>query len=171
MYKRRIHQQTNTPTRPHRGPTPLRKQWRPEWQLDSTIVEYESGPAALQAYKQRSQTPRQIRRKTHPNNPITMEGWRSDVQPFSTTPINPDLDIHSTNRYKLTQHPTKPTHTTLHIPDGTLICKIDNRRLDKLYNICNNAANNLPFEKSLAQLIQKNERITPPEENPKGTTI
>jgi hypothetical protein len=72
--------------------------------------------------------------------------------------INPDLDIQPTNRYKLTQHPTNPSHTTLHRPDGTLICTIENRRLDKLHDIYNNTANNPPFEESLAHLIHKNNK-------------
>jgi hypothetical protein len=91
-------------------------------------------------------------------NPVAMEGWESANLTFSTTPINPDLDTHPTNQYELTQHPTKPTHTSLHRQDGTLICTKYNRRLDKLHDIYNNAANNPPFEKSLAHLIHKNDK-------------
>jgi hypothetical protein len=79
-----------------------------------------------------------------------MEGWRSDGLTFSTTPINPDLDFHPANPYELIQHPTKPTHTSLNRPDGTLVCTIDSRGLDKVHDIYNNAANNPLFEKSLA---------------------
>jgi hypothetical protein len=91
-------------------------------------------------------------------NPITTEGWRSTNLTFSTTLINPDLDIHPTNRYELTQHPTNPSHTTLHIPDGSLVCTIENRRLDRLHDIYNNIPNNPPFEESLAHLIHKNNK-------------
>ncbi len=131
------------------------RHWGPAWQLDSTIMDNESGPAALQAYKQRTQKPRQVKRRTPLVNPITREGWRSTNLAFSTTPINPDLDIHPTNRYELTQHPTNPSHTTLHRSDGTLLYTIENRRLDKLHDIYNNTANNPPFEESLAHLIHK----------------
>jgi hypothetical protein len=76
--------------------------WRPTWQLDSTIMDNESGPTALQAHKQRTHKPRQVKRRTPPVNPAIKEGWRSANLTFSTTPINPDLDIHPTNRYELT---------------------------------------------------------------------
>jgi hypothetical protein len=115
--------------------------WGPAWQLDSTIVDCESGPAALKAYKQRPPTPRHVKRRTPPMSPVTIEGWRSVNLTFSTTPINPinpiNLDIHPINRYELTQHPTKPTDTSLHKLDGTLICTIDNQRVDKLHDIYN----------------------------------
>jgi hypothetical protein len=88
-------------------------------------------------------------------NTITKKGWRSINLTSSTTPINPDLDIHPTNRYELTQHPTNSSHTTLHIRVGTLIGTIENKRLDKLCDIYNNTANNPPFEESLAHLIHK----------------
>jgi hypothetical protein len=91
-------------------------------------------------------------------NPITKGGWRSTNLAFSTTPINPDLDIHPANRYELTKHPTSPSHATLHRPDKTLICTIDIRRLDELHDIYNNTPNNPPFEESLAHLIHKNNK-------------
>jgi hypothetical protein len=87
-----------------------------------------------------------------------MEGWRSANLTFYTTPINPDLDIIPTNRYKFTQHPTMPTHTSIHRPDGTLIGKIDNRRLDKLHDIYISTTNNPPLEESLAKLIHKKDK-------------
>jgi hypothetical protein len=129
--------------------------WEPAWQLDSTIMDCENGPTALQAYKQKTQVPRRVKRRTPLENPITKEGWRSTNLTFSTTPINPDLDINPTGRYELTQHPTNPSHSTLHRPDGTLISTIENRRLDKLHDIYNNTPNNPPFEESLAHLIHK----------------
>jgi hypothetical protein len=92
--------------------------WSPAWQLDSTIVDSESGLDALTTYKQRTRLERRNKRKTPPINAIKMGGWRSDNLTFSTTPINPDLDIYPTKRYELTQHPTKSTHTSLHIPDA-----------------------------------------------------
>ena len=104
------------------------------------------------------QKPRQVKKRAPQVNPITNEGWRSTNLTFSITPINPDLDIQPTNRCELTQHPTNPSHTTLHIPDGTLICTIENRRLNTLHDIYNNTANNPPFEESLAHLIYKNNK-------------
>jgi len=101
--------------------------WGLAWQLDSTIMDCESGPAALQAYKQRMHMPRQVMRRIPPKNPITMEAWRSANLTFSTTPINLDLDIYPTNRYELTQHPTKPTHSSQHRPLGILIYTIENK--------------------------------------------
>ena len=89
-------------------------------------------------------------------NPVTMKGWRSANLTFSTTLINPDLYIHPTNRYELTQHPTIPTYTSLHRLDGTLICTIENRILGKPYDIYNSVTNNPSFEKSLALLIHQN---------------
>jgi hypothetical protein len=112
----------------------------------------DDGPEALTAYKQRTQPPRRTKRKTPPEKPITTEGWRSTNLTFSMTPINPDLDIHPTNRYELAQHPTNPSHATLHRPDGTTICTIDNRRLDTLYDIYNHTTINPPFEKSIASV-------------------
>ena len=85
----------------------------------------------------------------------TTGGWRSPNLTFSTTPINPDLDIHPTHRYELSQHPTLQTHTTLHRPDGTTICTIDNMRLDKLHDIYIHDRTNPPFAESLARLIQR----------------
>jgi len=85
-------------------------------------------------------------------------GWRSDNLTLSITPINPDLDIQATNRYELTQYPTKPTHTSLHRPDGTTIYTIENRRLDKLHDIYNNIPINPPFEEYLAKLIHRQDK-------------
>jgi hypothetical protein len=58
----------------------------------------------------------------------------------------------------LSQHPTKPTHTTLHRLDGTTICTIENRRLDKLHDIYNHSLSNPPFEEALAKLILKQDK-------------
>ena len=133
-------------------------------------MDCESRLAALKTHKQRTMTPRHLKRRTPPMNFVTMEGWRSVNLTFCTTPINPDLDIYPTNRYELTQHPTKPRPTLLHKRDGTLICTIDNRRLDKLHDIYNNAANNPPFEESLSQLIHRNDKQHHPKKIPSGTT-
>jgi hypothetical protein len=87
-----------------------------------------------------------------------MGGWRSPNLTFSMTPINPDLDTHPTNRYELTQHPTKPTHIALHRLDGATIYTIENSRLDKLHNIYKNIPNNPPFEESLTKLVRRNDK-------------
>jgi hypothetical protein len=79
--------------------------------------------------------------------------WKSTNLTFSTTLINSDLDIQPTNCYELTQHPTKPTHTTLHKPGGTTICTVEYIRLDKLHDIYNNIPTNPTFEESLAKHI------------------
>ena len=63
--------------------------------------------------------------------------------------------MHPTQRYELSQHPTIHTHTTLHRPDGTTICTIDNRRLDKLHDIYKHDRTNPPFAESLSRLIQR----------------
>ncbi len=99
-------------------------------------------------------------KKNTPENPNTVEGWRSTNLTFSMTPINPDLDIHPTNRYELAQHPTNPIHTTLHRLDGTTIYTIDNIGLDKQHDIYNYTPNNPPFEDSLAKLIHRNNNIS-----------
>ena len=85
-------------------------------------------------------------------------GWRSDNLTFFTPPINPDLDIQPTNRYKLTQHPTKPTYISLHRPDGNTISTIEKRRLDKLHDIYNKIPTNPPFEESLVKLIYRQDK-------------
>ncbi len=85
-----------------------------------------------------------------------MEEWRSPSLTFSTIPINPDLDIHPTKGYELKQHPTKQTHTTLHIPYGTTICIIASIRLNKLHNIYRTAETNPQFADSLAKRIHQN---------------
>jgi hypothetical protein len=100
-------------------------------------------------------------------NPITKEGWRLAKLAYSTTPINPDLDILPTNRYELTQHPAKPTHISLHKLNGTLIYAIDNRRLDQRHDIHNNTVNNQPLEESIAQLIHKNDKQHHPKKIPR----
>jgi hypothetical protein len=61
-----------------------------------------------------------------------MGGWRLPNLTFSTTLINPDLDIHPARSYELIQH---PTNTALYRPDGTNIYNIKNRRIDKLHEI------------------------------------
>jgi hypothetical protein len=83
-----------------------------------------------------------------------MEGWRSPNLTFSTTPINPDLDTHPTHQYEPPHHSTQHTHTTIHRLDGTTVCSIDNRRLDKFHDIYKHEGTNIPFEESLAKLIQ-----------------
>ncbi len=40
--------------------------WGPAWQIDSAIMDNESGLAALHAYKQRTKKPRQVKRRTPP---------------------------------------------------------------------------------------------------------
>jgi hypothetical protein len=89
-----------------------------------------------------------------PSQPKTTAGWRFPNLTFSTTPIYPDLDTHPTHRYELTQHPTLNTHTTLHRPDGTTICTIENRRLNKLHDIYKHERTNPLFAESLTKLIQ-----------------
>jgi hypothetical protein len=74
---------------------------------------------------------------------------------FSTKPINPDLYIHPIKGFELTQHPTKQTHTTLHGPDGTTICTIENRRLDKPHDVYKNTETNPPFDEPLAKFIHR----------------
>ncbi len=59
-------------------------------------------------------------------NPVTIKGWKSVNLAFSTNPISMGLDIPPTNLYELTNHPTKPTHISPQIRDGTTICTIDN---------------------------------------------
>ena len=86
-----------------------------------------------------------------------MSGWRWPNLAFSTTSINPDIDIHPTRSYELIQHPTKPTHTTLHRPDGTTICNIENRKIDKLHEMYKNMNTNPPFAESLAKLMHRND--------------
>jgi hypothetical protein len=105
-------------------------------------MDSESGPNAVTTYKQRTRLQRQNKRKAPPIDGIKIGGLRSDNLVFSTTPINTDLDIQPTNRYELTQHPTKPTHTSFHRSYGTTICTIENRRLDKLHDIYNNIPTN-----------------------------
>jgi hypothetical protein len=139
--------QTGTPT--------YEVHWQPAWQLESTIIESESGPHALAQYKQRTQTQRRTKRRTPIINQKTEEGWRSPNLTFSTTPINPDLDTHPTNRYELAQHPTQHTHTTLHRLDETTICTLENRRIDKLHDIYKYESTNPSFAESLAKLIQR----------------
>jgi len=114
-------------------------------------------PSNIQA-KNATPTTKQKKNITHKRNQTGVGGWRSDNLTFSTTPINPDLDIQPTNRYELTQHPTKPTHTSLHRPDGTTIFTIENRRLDKLHDIYNKIPINPPFEESLAKLIHRQDK-------------
>jgi hypothetical protein len=84
-----------------------------------------------------------------------MEEWRSPNLTFYTTSLNPDLDTHPTHQYDLAQHPTQYTHTTLHSPNGTTVCSIDKRRLDKLGDMYTHEGTNPPFEESLAKLIQR----------------
>jgi hypothetical protein len=99
-----------------------------------------------------------------------MGGWRSPNLTFSTTPINSDLDIHPTRSFELTQHPTKPSHTTLRRPDAATICNIENRRLDKLHEIYKNIDTNPPFAESLFKLIHRNEKKHHKKNSERATT-
>ena len=131
-------------------------------------MDSESGPDSLIAYKQRTQQLRRRRnkRKTPPVNALkTGGGGRSTNLTFSTIPNNPYLDIQPTHRYELTQHPTKPPHTTLHKLDGTTICTIENRELDKLHDIYNNIPTQPPFVESLAKLIHRQDKHHHPKKN------
>ena len=84
------------------GQPPYEVYWKPAWQLDSTIKDCDSEQEALAAYKQRTQPPRRTKRRSLPENALTMGEWRSPNLTFSVTPINSDLDIHQrdpTNSY------------------------------------------------------------------------
>ena len=74
----------------------------------------------------------------HPHQPIPVY--------TSNPPIRSSTPSHTTHTH---------THTALHIPDGTTICSIENRRLDKLHDIYTHEITNPTFEESLAKLIQR----------------
>ncbi len=64
---------------------------------------------------------------------------------------SPPIRAHTTSH-------TTDTHTTLYKPDGTTICSIENRRLDKLHDICKHESTNPPFKESLAKLIKRHNK-------------
>jgi len=86
-----------------------------------------------------------------------MEGWRSPNLTFSTIPINLEIDTHPTKGYELTHYPARQTHTTLHKPDGTTICTIENKRLEKLRDINKDTETNLQFPELLAKHMHRND--------------
>ena len=107
--------------------------WSPAWQRQDTIMDSPTGPAALQAYKDKAFPRSKKRRKLPPPGARRRMGWFPKHATFQITPIHPDLDSLPGASIKFRTHPTLPDTVLVHDTDGKAKGSISKARLDKLY--------------------------------------
>jgi len=109
--------------------------WIGAWLTKSDFLQLPNGKIALDKYVL-NKIPLSKKKQTTPSIPFPKSGgWRSKHTSFTTTPINPDLDVVPTGNYEITHHPTNKLEALLHAPDGRLITKLHKARLQNLKNV------------------------------------
>ena len=102
----------------------LRINWRPVLVSKEMFTKLPNGQESLGKFNNR-QHKRQIPDPSSIRTP--------PITPFRTTlnpsPINPDLDAHSTGAHELRTHPVEANKTVLHSPEGIALAVLDKYKL------------------------------------------
>jgi hypothetical protein len=138
---------------------------------ESSILTTPNGKTAIDNYHDNKTTTRKKVKTAPPVPKQKPRGWHPKHTTFTTTPINPNLDVGPTATYEITQHPTNHEEILLHAPDGRLITTLTKARLQKLAILHIPNDNNTSLPEAIANLIHRHTTIDPTHIQTKETKL